>query len=68
MFMIKADVNLCEAYANCVIAAPEYFDVNDETGIVTVLEEQVTDERRGYVENAVRSCPVAALRLERMGE
>lgn len=63
-YKIKADVPSCEGYANCVVAAPEYFDLDDDSGLVVVLQEDVVPEKKAYVENAVRSCPVAALRLD----
>lgn len=67
-YKIKADVPSCEGYANCVVAAPEYFDLDDDSGLVVVLQEDVSADRKAHVEDAVRSCPVAALRLDTIRE
>lgn len=63
MPIIKADLELCQGYANCVMEAPKLFDISDD-GVVVVLEEEFGEETRGRVEAAVRSCPVSALRIE----
>ena len=63
MPVIKADLDLCQGYANCVMEAPKFFDINDD-GVVVVLEEEFPEGSRSRVEAAVRSCPVSALRIE----
>jgi ferredoxin len=63
MPLIKADQSKCEGYGNCVIAAPELVDVDDE-GVVIVLQDQVSEAALGRANNAVRSCPVSALRVD----
>ena len=63
MAIMKADLDLCEGYANCVTAAEDFFDV-DDSGVVVVLKTDISDADRGRVEEAVRSCPVAALSIE----
>jgi ferredoxin len=61
---IRADHKKCEGFGNCVMAAPEFVDV-DEEGVVVVLQEQIPESALSRVENAVRSCPVSALRVDR---
>lgn len=63
MHTVTADLTLCEGYANCVIAAPAYFDVDDDEGMVVVLKAEVPEQDLAVVESAVRSCPVSALTL-----
>ncbi|TAN21015.1 MAG: ferredoxin [Actinomycetota bacterium] len=63
MPVIKADLDLCQGYANCVMEAPKFFDISDD-GVVVVLQEEFAEENRAKVEAAVRSCPVSALRIE----
>lgn len=63
MAVLKADVNLCQGYANCVAAVPEVFDIDDD-GIVVLLVRAVAEAERARVEQAVRSCPVSALSIE----
>ena len=60
MAVVKADLEACQGYANCVVGADDYFDIDDD-GVVVVLTTEVLDSDRGRVEEAVRSCPVSAL-------
>lgn len=64
MSVIHADQVRCEGYGNCVIAAPDLVDVDDE-GVVVVLHERFPESALGRAENAVRSCPVGALRVDK---
>ena len=63
MATIKADFGACQGYANCVAAADDYFDIDDD-GVVVVLTEAVAESDRARVDEAARSCPVSALRVE----
>jgi 3-phenylpropionate/trans-cinnamate dioxygenase ferredoxin reductase subunit len=60
--VVKADLTACQGYANCVMAAPDYFDLGDD-GVVIVVQAEIPDSDRAHVEAAVNSCPVSALRL-----
>lgn len=63
MPVLKADFGACQGYANCVDAAPDVYDIDDE-GVVVLLKEEITDEERPRIEEAARSCPVSALIIE----
>lgn len=63
MPVLKADKDTCQGYANCVESAPEAFDIDDD-GVVVLRKVQVSDEERGELEEAVLSCPTAALSIE----
>jgi ferredoxin len=63
MRVIKADVQACRGYANCVVVAADIFDIGDD-GTVVVLDDSVTEQDEKRVVTAIRSCPVSALRLE----
>jgi ferredoxin len=63
MATLKADLSVCQGYANCVAAADDYFDIDDD-GVVTILRPDVPDTERTRIEEAARSCPVSALRVE----
>ncbi|MGV7715519.1 ferredoxin [Mycobacterium kansasii] len=63
MTTLKADRGACQGYANCVAAAEDYFDVDDD-GVVVLLKTAVPDSERVRVELVARSCPVSALRME----
>lgn len=60
---VKANVSRCQGFANCVLAAPDVFDVNDDD-LVVLLTETIPERDRARVESAVRGCPVAALTIE----
>ena len=59
---ITADLNKCDGYANCIVAAPDVFRLDDR-GLVELLLEAPPDALAAEVEDAVSSCPVAALRV-----
>jgi len=61
--LLKSDRGACQGYANCVVAADDVYDI-DNDGLVVLLQEQVDDGDRARVEAAARSCPVSALWLE----
>ncbi|MBA3279389.1 MAG: ferredoxin [Geodermatophilaceae bacterium] len=63
MAVAKADFEACQGYANCVMAAPTVYDIDDD-GTVVLLKEQISEEERSKVEEAVKSCPVSALSIE----
>ncbi|MFJ9896753.1 ferredoxin [Streptomyces sp. NPDC091280] len=53
----------CEGHGMCEVAAPAHFELDDEDRLV-VLEPQVGTDDESRVREAVRSCPVGALRLD----
>ena len=60
---LKADFDACQGYANCVDAAPDVYDIDDD-GVVVLLKEEIADDERPRIEEAARSCPVNALIIE----
>ena len=63
MPVLKADFGACQGYANCVDAAPDTYDIDDD-GVVVLLREEISDEEKPRIEEAARSCPVNALTIE----
>lgn len=63
MAVVRADVEVCQGYANCVMTAPQVYDIDDD-GTVVLLKEEVSDEELVKVQEAVNSCPVSALSIE----
>lgn len=63
MTRVAVEVQRCEGYGNCVVAAPIAFDLDDE-GKAVLLRAAVAAADRAAVTAAVRSCPAAAIRLE----
>ncbi|MEV6639470.1 ferredoxin [Amycolatopsis sp. NPDC051371] len=67
MAVVKADLAACQGYANCVVAADDTFDIDDD-GIVVLLKGRIPESDRARVEEAARSCPVSALVVVDDGE
>lgn len=62
MAIVKANLKACQGYANCIVGASDYFDIDDE-GLVVLLKTDVPDLEHKRVLDAVHSCPVSALTL-----
>lgn len=63
MAVVKADLEACQGYANCIIGADDIFDIDDD-GVVVVLRNEIEESDRVRVDAAARSCPVSALVVE----
>ncbi|MGH3652321.1 ferredoxin [Glutamicibacter sp.] len=61
--VVIADLSRCQGYANCVITDSSRFDLGDD-GKVSILQQGVAAEELPLAEEAVKSCPALALRLE----
>ncbi len=59
---VKVDYDLCEANAMCESFAPDVFEVDDDDNLQLHTDE-VTEENRSRVEQAVAACPKAALSI-----
>ncbi len=59
---IKVDFDLCESNAMCEALAPDVFELDDDD-FLQLNTDQVTDENRQRVEQAVAACPRAAISL-----
>lgn len=62
-YKILAEYDVCEGFANCTMNAPDLFDL-DDNDVVVLLKDEVSDEEYAHANEAVRSCPVKALKLE----
>lgn len=60
MASVTANLSACQGYANCVVGAEDYFDIDDD-GVVVLLKMELAPADRKRVEEAARSCPVSAL-------
>jgi ferredoxin len=62
---VYVDASKCELHGECVMAAPDVFEIDeDETEGVTVLDAEPDETLRAAVEDAALLCPVAAIRIE----
>jgi ferredoxin len=62
LIKVIVDMNLCQSHGNCVLAAPEVFELGDDD--VLRWQEEVDDAKRAELEEAVNVCPMTAIRLE----
>jgi len=58
---VNVDMNLCQSHGECVLVAPDFFDLGDDD--VLVWKEDVPDERRAEIEEAVNVCPMLAISI-----
>jgi ferredoxin len=62
MLEIKVDRATCMGYGNCVVVAPDIFDVDDE-GLVVTLRATVENHRLDDVRRAEYDCPTDSIRF-----
>ncbi len=60
---VAIDPEKCQGHGRCVLIAPTYFEV-DDTGFGRALVDQVADDDRADIEEAVLSCPELAIQLQ----
>jgi len=59
---VELEADKCVASGQCVVAAMDVFDQDDD-GIAILLAEEVGDDQLDEVKEAVAVCPAAAIRL-----
>ena len=60
---IIVDFDKCKSNAVCMAVAPDIFEVRDDN-FLYVLAEEPGEDRRGDVEEAIRTCPTGAISVE----
>ncbi|MGZ4603342.1 MAG: ferredoxin [Kineosporiaceae bacterium] len=60
---VVVDRDVCQNHGQCVFAAPQVFEL-DEDGELVVLQEEVDKSLRDDVEEATDVCPVQAITIE----
>ena len=63
MIKVVVDLDLCQNHGQCVFAAPQVFEL-DEEGELVVLQDEVGEDLRANVEEAADVCPTQALTVE----
>jgi ferredoxin len=61
---VTVDLEACQGYACCMIAAPAVFDMDEGAGKAIVLREEQDDSQRELLETAARGCPAHAITVE----
>ncbi len=64
MFEIEVDLAICQGHAQCVMAAPEYFDLHSETGQAVALGAAPDDDALPTITEAAQACPVRAIQIK----
>lgn len=60
---ITVDYDLCAGHGQCLLAAPDVFDLPDDVEQVVVLNADPPDSEREAVVRAAAMCPSQALRI-----
>lgn len=60
---LEIDSAKCCGYGNCVLLAPDLFDLDDATNLAVVRVDQVGDKSRPDAERAIDECPTLAITL-----
>jgi ferredoxin len=61
---VTRNATTCALHGECVMAAPDVFEIRDDDEVVTVLNPEPGEELRGSVENAALACPTSSIRIE----
>ena len=59
---VRVDMNLCQSHGECVLAAPDVFELGDDD--VLRWREDITEEERELAQEAADACPMMAIRVE----
>jgi ferredoxin len=62
--VIRVDVARCVGAGQCVLAAPEVFDQNDDDGVVVLLDDSPPVESRERVLVAMERCPAQVITVQ----
>ena len=60
---VKVDLDVCQDHGQCVFAAPQVFELDDDGRLVVLLDEP-DEALRAQVEDAADVCPVQAITLD----
>jgi ferredoxin len=60
---ITVDYDLCEGHGQCLMAAPELFDLPDDADQVVVLDPDPPESKRDRAVRAAAMCPALAIKI-----
>ncbi len=60
---VSVDQSVCREYANCIVEAPDVFDLDEASGKVVALIVEPDPAQYDEVRAAAASCPVHAITL-----
>ncbi|MFI9534358.1 ferredoxin [Nocardia fusca] len=60
---VHIDTTTCNGYGNCLVAAPEVFDLDPDTNIAFTQPGRPTEADHSDILEAAADCPVRAIRI-----
>ena len=60
---VSVDQSVCREYANCIVEAPDVFDLDEVKGKVLALVVEPDPSQFAEVRAAAAACPVRAITL-----
>ena len=61
--IVRVDVKVCQGHGQCVLFAPEIFQLNEEGLAVVLVERPESESMRAAAVDAAHACPVRAITL-----
>jgi ferredoxin len=61
---IVVNLDTCDTHGDCVVEAPEIFDLEDDDDYVRVLLSEPGEDLRDAAQRAADACPVSAITIE----
>ncbi|MFW3168561.1 ferredoxin [Geodermatophilus sp. CPCC 206100] len=61
---VTVDPARCSGHGNCVAAAPDLFDLDDDTDIAAPRKSRYAEADRSRILDAVTDCPAAAIAVD----
>ncbi len=62
-YHVDVDTTLCSGYGNCVVAAPDVFDLDEDTDLAVVRNGHPVAADDAALREAEADCPARAIRL-----
>jgi len=60
---LTVDRRACTGAGNCVRLAPDWFDQDDDEGLVVLLGDSPPDDLKPLMRDVVYACPTGAVRV-----
>jgi ferredoxin len=60
---VTVEADKCVAAGQCVLAAADVFDQNEEDGVVIVLDDDPAPDQHEAVRKAAQLCPASVIHL-----
>ena len=61
---LSVDRKACTGAGNCVRLAPDWFDQDDDEGLVVLLGDSPSASLQSLMRDVVHACPTGAIRVE----